>query len=128
MVARQYRVEETPVAKVGLARAIEALRPRGRGAGRSGCAACEGGRSAEAREPRSEQPCSGQFEHVAPIGHFSLLAKERPGPRKRRPGLTGTNRSVSAIEARTEQEGAAVVVIPVKIGRASCRERVCQYV
>src|SRR3546814_9213883 len=104
MVARHDRVEETPVAQVGLALAIEALRPRGRGAGRSGCAACEGGRSAEAREPRSEQPCSGQFEHVAPIGHFSLLAKERPGPRKRRPGLTGTNRSVSDLEARTEQD------------------------
>src|SRR3546814_11646676 len=89
MVARHDRVEETPVAQVGLALAIEALRPRGRGAGRSGCAACEGGRSAEAREPRSEQPCSGPFEHVAPIGHFSLLAKERPGPRKRRPGPPG---------------------------------------
>ena len=89
MVARHDRVEEASVAEVGLALAVEAFRPSRRRIGCSGRRAGQRRRSTEARESRPEQPRSGQFEHVAPIGHFSLLAKERPGPRKRRPGPPG---------------------------------------
>src|SRR3546814_7391059 len=89
---------------------------------------CSSDLSIESRGPQIQVRLDGAFDEIAKIGETPIVAEGRTLKLSDVAEITRGYEDPATFLVRHQGEPALELGVVMKIGRASCRERVCQYV